>query len=283
MDPTVSAAPGTPEAQPTVPLTSVPGKTDSAPSPAAAAAGAVDTDKDIYDEYNDWLQRDKDRQKVESRLGQRSLFPHENGAWQLGLNYVRNAFSNYNYNYKPGNVAGSQSLTGATQGGELMITWFPLHSLTFGRLGFGILGGMYFTKFSYPITAFDTNNNPYPATGSSTPQQSVSYGARAVYEFDYFLGQLLVPFGFVGTDYVNMKSIVLNNGTQALVNVPQRNITSQNYGGGVHFNLNRLEPVVASRALVNVGIKKFYLTYMALERVGTLEGWTHNLALNFEF
>ena len=54
-------------------------------------------------------------------------------------------------------------------------------------------------------------------------------------------------------------------------------------GGGVAINLNRIEPTVASKALVNTGIRKYYLTYNATQRTGRFSGLTHAFGLRMEF
>jgi hypothetical protein len=264
--------PSSPEEQPAVPLSAIPGKTEALPN-----AKAVDTageKRDIYDQYDDYLKQEKDRQESESTIGQRAMFPHENGFWQLGFAYNYHAFSNYDFSRGDPRFSRTYADTSGP-GLELMI--YPIKSLTFGRLGFGIDGAYYWSSF-----ALDNGSGgklqDKPSNGSM-----YTYGVRAEYEFDYWLGQILVPFGFVGYDQVFVK------GYKGQVNgIPQTDFSSyrkavQTYGGGAHFNLNRVEPVTASRALVNTGIRKFYLTYAATQRTGGFSGLTHSLGLTFEF
>ncbi len=261
-----------------VPIDSIPGKTEASPPPAAVNA---DSGKDVYDEYNDYLERTRQREKSEKDYSQRSLFPHENGSWQIGLAYARRAFSGYNFNRSNVGPKGNPD----TDGALISLTYFPLKSLTWGRFGLGVIGGAYLSKFTTPTTDFVTGK---AVSVSATPLQITSYGGRAIYEFDYVLGQLLVPFAFVGIDQVQIKrysvETAMRTGTTTSFDTgPARSVSSTNYGGGARFNLNRVEPIVASRALVNTGIRKFYLTYTALDRAGELRGLTHNLGIDLEF
>lgn len=253
-----------------IPLSSIPGKTEDSPAPAAVNA---DSGKDIYDEYNDYLDRTHERERSEKDYSRRNLFPHEDGAWQVGITYARNAFSGYNFNRSGVGTRKNPDTNGAV----LSLTYFPIRSLAFGRLGLGPVVGVYWSTFTTPT------NGSFEVVAS--PQQVFSYGGRAIYEFDYWLGQILVPFAFIGIDQVQIKqyTVVGANAAVAYDTGPSRNVSATNYGGGLRFNLNRVEPTVASRALVNVGIKKFYLTYTALDRSGELAGLTHNLGLDFEF
>src|SRR5437016_14382951 len=67
-----------PEAQAPLPLSSIPGKTAASPS--------VDPNegKTIYEEYEDYQAKERDRQKSEKDTKMRTMFPHEGGAWQIG-------------------------------------------------------------------------------------------------------------------------------------------------------------------------------------------------------
>lgn len=266
-----------PEEQQPLPLNSIPGKTETSPMKDPEKASK----KDIYDEYYDYLNSDKERQDSDKDISMRSYFPHENGAFQLGLMYSFTAFSGYNFNFKPGTVLGSQPSYAKTQGGNLFLTWFPVKSLTVGRLGFGINGGIFWSKFNTQ-TGFASGGSS-PIYTVAKPQNIVTYGARATYEFDYWLAQIIVPFAYVGADEVAIQAYSVSAGGTTFLDIPRRQLVSQYWGGGVHFYLNRVEPVVGSRALVNVGIRKFYLTYMIMQRGGELDGITHSLGLNFEF
>ncbi len=280
--PALDTAPAAPEAQQPIPLSSLPGKTAESPKPAPEAK------KDMYQEYGEYLQKSQERESNEHDYSQRNLFPHENGSWQLGFAFVRNAFSGYNFNSKPVHPSDPKAYAD-TQGGTLSVSYFPIKSLTFGRLGFGVNGGIYWSTFS---TVTDVKNdadgsNSAAAVTKATPQEITTYGIKAIYEFDYWLGQILVPFAFLGMDRVMIKGYSVEVGSQVgkttYASYSAANLNSQNFGGGMRFNLNRVEPNVASHALVNVGVRKFYLTYTALERLGDLAGLTHNLGLDFEF
>jgi hypothetical protein len=282
--PTLGNTAPSPEAQPTVPLSSLPGKTAESPAPLATP----EPKKDIYEEYGDFLNKTKERESTEHDYSQRNLFPHENGSWQLGISYARNAFSGYNFNNNPAAPNGAK-VYAETQGGVLSITYFPIKSLSLGRLGFGLSGGVYWTAFSTvtPVKDNATGLNSSTTVTKATPQQITTYGARALYEADYWLGQILVPFAFVGLDRVMIKaySVVVNSqvGPETPANYIAAQLNSFNFGGGMRFNLNRVEPVVASHALVNVGVRKFYLSYTALQRLGDFSGLAHNLGMDFEF
>lgn len=269
-DPNVGV-PSSPEAQPALPLSSIPGKTDKSP----AHPVADNPNKDIYDEYYDYLDQEKARQKNEKDITQRSLFPHENGAWQLDMAYQYKAFSDYDFNR--GNSLYSRTY-GDTSGPSLALLVFPVRSLSFGRLGFGPTVAYYWSTFNFTGSAGDAIKD------RSSKGSMYTYGVKAVYEFDYWLGQIIVPYAFASFDQVFVKGygVIAGNGVK-FADYPSYRSTSTAFGGGLHFNLNRVEPVVASRALVNVGIRKFYLTYNATQRVGEFGGLTHALGLTFEF
>jgi hypothetical protein len=290
------SAPSAPEAQPAIPVESIPGKTSSSPKGVD-----IDTDnkKDIYEQYNDYLEQEKTNEVAATKVDQRNMFPHENGTWQVGLTYTRNALSGYNYNYQsttPNQV--TQQVTPVyanSQGGNLLITWFPLHNLSIGRLGFGIVGGVFWNTYNVPTLSYGSGVDPNTGdltnsttSTSASPLAVMTYGVRAVYELDYVLGQVIVPYAFVGADEVVIQGYSVSaadtNGTsQTFVSWGRQQLVSEYVGAGFHLNLNRIEPGAASRALVNVGIRKFYISYSALDRLGTLSGLTHNVGLNFEF
>lgn len=279
----------TPSAQVPIPVTSIPGKTKQSPS-----AEAPPPPKDIYEEYKAFQARERDRTSSEYDYTQRNLFPHEDGGWQFGIEYAHNAFSGYNFNFKAGQAGntgmlGNRTVYADTQGAILSLGYFPIRSLSIGRLGFIGQAGLYFSKFSIDTPKVNQATGAIEGIVKDDVkrQQAVSYGVRAVYEFQYFLGQMFVPFITVGLDLVRMQpyKVAVGNNIAAteVLNIPANNITSQSYGAGLNINLNRIEPVVASRALVAVGVKKFYLSYLALQRTGTLSGLTHSLGLRFEF
>ena len=203
--------------------------------------------------------------------------------------YTRNAFSGYNFAQATKSISNPSPSYATTTGGNILLTWFPIKSLSIGRLGFGVVGGIYWSTFNTTTDVFDSTGKSTGTTVTkASPQEATTYGARAVYEFDYWLGQILVPYAFLGVDNVMLKAYSVAVGTstssaKSYVDIPATQIISQYYGGGIHFNLNRVEPVAASRGLVNIGVRKFYLSYMALQRSGSLYGLTHNLGLNFEF
>ncbi len=272
--------PSQPAEQMPISVSSIPGKTENSPK-AAPPAG------DIYEEYEDYKNRVESRRGDENDMATRAQFAHEDGGWQLSLDYIHRAFGDYNFNHNPDltTFQGATPIYADTQGGMLSLGYFPFRSLSFGRLGVIAQAGIYFSKFSLDTPQFDATGAVSNMIRDDVKRQSASsYGARAVYEFQYFIGQLFVPFVTAGVDLVRMQPYrVAGSATRNVVDIPARNITTQNYGAGLHFNLNRVEPVVGSRALVNVGVKKFYLTYLALQRSGALSGLTHSLGLRFEF
>lgn len=277
---TVAPAPSQPAEQAPIAVSSLPGKTESSPASSQPK-------KDVYQEYEDYLGRVENRETDEDLMKMRSQFAHENGRWQLGLEYVHRAFGDYNFNFRPdtSSFQGTQPVFADTQGGLFSLGFFPLRSLDFGRLGLIAQGGVYLSKFTLETPQFNSSGQVTNMVRDDVKRQSaISYGARAVYEFQYFIGQLFVPFATVGVDVVRFSPYrVAGNATRNVVDIPANTVTAQSYGGGIHFNLNRVEPVVGSRALVNVGVKKFYLSYLALQRSGALSGLTHSLGLRFEF
>jgi hypothetical protein len=275
-----------PEEQPPMPVNSIPGKTQNAPAADSAKAGK----KDIYDEYYDYLNSDQERRTDDKDISMRNFFPHEDGALQLSLLYSLTAFNGYNFNFQPNLTTknGAQTLFGKTQGGTIGLDWFPIRSFTVGRLGFGVNAGIFWTRFDVPTTSTVINpatgvSSTGPAITSSKPQNIISYGVRATYELDYWLAQIFVPYAFVGADEMAIQSFSVSAGNATYVSIPRRQLVSEYWGAGARFYLNRVEPVVGSRALVNVGIRKFYLAYSYIQRNGDIAGGTHSLGLTFEF
>jgi hypothetical protein len=198
-------------------------------------------------------------------LEQRSLIAHEDGAFQLAFDYGHDAFSQFDFD-----PTTSQKFA-ESKGATLGFNYFPLRSLSLGRLGAGVQASTYWSKFEYDVGG----------RNESTPGKRAIdvFGARLIYEFQYFLGQVVVPFAYLGYDQVRVKSLAY---PAAGISYPASRFNSQAYGGGAHINLNRLESSAASRALASSGIRKFYLTYTYLQRdVNTGPG--HYLGLRFEY
>jgi hypothetical protein len=246
-----------------------PPSTPSTPSaealpPVVAGAGATKPDRNVYQDYREYQDRVKTRAQSESELEVRSLFPHEDGAFQLGLDYIYKPFDGYDFD------PGTAIRTAESQGGALSFNYFPLRSLSYGRLGVGAQVAAYWTKYEHTLgTVTDTNSKHSIDT----------YGARLIYEFQYFLGQLVVPHAFYAYDQVRVRPYTY---AQAGVSYPGTRFNSQSYGGGLHLNLNRLESKAASRALATSGIRKFYLSYTYLQRAENT-GSSHYLGLKFEY
>ncbi|MGZ3686400.1 MAG: hypothetical protein ACXVCI_21280, partial [Bdellovibrionota bacterium] len=110
-----------------------------------------------------------------------------------------------------------------------------------------------------------------------------SFGGKAVYEFDYFLGQIVVPWVFYGMDKVTVRPYSLASGGVVYANYPKSTFNRRAYGGGLNLNLNRLEPMSASRGLANVGVRKTYLAYTYLTDATGGTGASHFLGLRFEY
>ena len=244
--------------------------------PATSPMPTAKQDPTKYDtdqEYKEYAAKEETRKARQKAYDERALFPHEDGALQISLDYPRNAFPNYDFDPTIINKGYP------TQGGTLSINYFPLRSLSYGRFGIGVQAGAYWTKF-----AITTTQN---LVDSSTVHSFDAYGAKVIYEFDYFLGQILVPWAFYAMDKVKARPYSLgiansNGSTTSFANYPGRTFERQTFGGGLNFNLNRVEPVTASRALANVGIRKTYLAYTYLaETAGS--GASHFLGLRFEY
>ncbi len=263
---TAAPPPSQPSEQAPIPLSSIPGKT--ADSPAAVAG----PEKDIYEEYEDYLNREGDRATTEKQASQRTMFAHENGAWQFGLAYVFGVFSEYDFDPT------ATVKTAKTSGPTATLSFFPLRSLSFGRLGVGVQGGYYWSTFTLDRPEGGTLEDKVKGGSMS------SYGARAIYEFEYIIGQTFVPFAFVSYDQIFVKKYVgIVRGQAVTGDFPSAKVNTMGYGGGLRINLNRIEPVVASRALAGVGVRKFYLTYAAVQRPGKMAGLSHSAGLDFEF
>ncbi len=270
-EPTPPGPPPPPDVMATTPSSSSgndlpsPNSATAAAPPVVQNSGAVD-DRTLYQQYLEYQEKRKQREALDDSLETRSLFPHEDGSWQLGLDYAHDAFRGYDFD------STSTRLLADTMGAQLSITYFPLRSLVFGRLGAGIHAGAYWSKFSYVNTATGLSD--------TTRKHTIDLvGAKLQYEFQYFVGQILVPFAYLGYESgrVGTLSIPTNAG-----NFPKQSFSSQNYGGGVHLNLNRLERRAASRALASSGIRKFYLSY-TYQKKEMMEEADHLLGLRFEY
>lgn len=251
-------------AAPSEPLPSVSTPPAEALPPVVAGAGATKPDRNTYQDYREYQDRVKTRSQSEAELEARTLFPHEDGAFQLGLDYVYKPFGDYDFD------PGLAVRTADSQGGALSFNYFPVRSLSYGRLGVGAQVAAYWTKYENTVAGI---------TDKSTKHSMDTYGARLIYEFQYFLGQMLVPHVFYAYDKVRVRPYTY---TQAGVNYPGSRFASQSYGGGVHLNLNRLESGAASKALATSGIRKFYLSYTYLQRAENT-GSSHYLGLKFEY
>lgn len=228
--------------------------------------------KNTYELFEEHQAAEGERAALETEWEKRALFFHEGGAWQLGVDATLKAFPNYDFD--PSSVV----KTFDNKGGSLSFMYFPLRSLTFGRLGVGATAGMYVTKFSF-LASFDQGRQT--KTDTNTVRSFTSYGARVKYEFQYFLGQFVVPFAFFGYDKVRVKGFKI---IDAGVNYPEKSFDSQALGFGASLNLNRLEPSSANRALVSSGVKKYYLTYTFEGRSDSVNsGTSHLLGLRFEY
>lgn len=246
-----------PEAAPIPP----PAQSAALPAPAKAK----EPPKDIYEQYEEYRKNTDARTEAETEFNRRSYFAHEDGAFQLGIDYAYQPFDGYNVN-KNGTKASINST-----GGALSFGYFPVRSMSYGRFGLVGVGGFYLGKYEFVSNtgAIDTTRKP----------AFLTYGGRAVYEFQYWLAQMFVPFAFYGYDQVKYQGYT---SAAAGVSYPKDSFDSKNYGGGFHLNLNRLEPTVASKALVSSGVRKFYLTYTFLQRDKIPQG-SHYLGLRFEY
>lgn len=258
---TSSATESTASSEP-VPPASTP-STEALP-PVVAGAGATKPDRNVYQDYREYQDRVKTRAQSEHELEARTLFPHEDGAFQLGLDYIYKPFSSYDFD------PGAAVSTAESQGGALSFNYFPVRSLSYGRLGIGAQIAAYWTKYSHTVGS---------VTDSNSKHSIDTYGARLIYEFQYFLGQTFVPHVFYAYDQVRVRPYTY---TQTGISYPGSRFASQSYGGGMHLNLNRLESGAASKALATSGIRKFYLSYTYLQRSENT-GSSHYLGLKFEY
>ncbi len=239
------------------------------PIAAATAPTGAGPKKSVQEEFNEYQNRIEAREAEDDALETRALFPHEGGSLQIGLDYTNGAFSDYDFDP-------TQAIKNAdsTKGAMLSFIYFPVHSLSLGRLGIGPQASVYWSDFS---------------VGNSVVREGVaatrSYGGRLVYEFAYFLGQWIVPHAFFGYDYVSVKTVKVTIATNPdpIADFPSRTFYSQSIGGGLRLNLNRLEADTAHRALVSTGIRKVYLNYTVQQRLGNQgNDLAHFLGLRFE-
>lgn len=259
----------TPPAEP-VPAPRVSIDHEVKPTSPMPVAKADPRKKDSYEAYKEYKQKEASRQELQDSYDDRAMFPHEDGGFHISFDYMRNAYNNLAVNTL------TSPLTSTSQGGQVSFMYFPLRSLSYGRLGAGVTGGSFWTKYEYPSES--TANKVDTATSRSI----YTYGVRAMYEFDYWLGQIVVPF--VSYDFNKVRSRGFERrGSRVLVNASA--LDYQCYGLGASLNLNRLEPVSASRGLATLGVRKTYLTYTFLKGAsGSNSGTgTHGLGLRFEF
>lgn len=223
-----------------------------------------------YEAYKEYQEKESARRELQQSYDDRALFPHEDGAWQIGLDYVHKAFPGYDFD------PGVTTKKADTMGGVLSVAYFPLRSLSFGRLGVNLNYSIYWSKYEIKTSATVTDTNKVHSIDA--------YGGRLVYELDYFLGQLVVPWVFLGLDKVSVRPYNLATTTGNVTTVhaayPKNTFNRQSYGGGMHLNLNRLESASASRGLASMGIRKTYLAYTFLTETN---GASHLLGLRFEY
>ncbi len=254
-----------PESEP-APTASLPPPTPLGGTPVTAQSAPPPATRDIYEEYEEYRQKMDSQSTAETHLDRRSLFLHEGGAFQLGLDYAYKPFKDYDFDHTAARKLGDST------GGVISFTYFPLRSLSYGRFGLGLQGGVYWTKIEFTQTGSTE-------VDSSKKHSIDTYGGKAIYEFHYFLGQLVVPFAFYSYEQVRVRPFTID---RANIRYPSHSIALQSYGGGMHLNLNRLEPSVASRALASSGVKKFYLTY-TLQQPSEAADARHFLGLRFEY
>lgn len=263
--------PTPPAIEPLPPLPSVespPSVAEEATAPAmppvVQAPGATNPNRNIRQEFEEYKDQAKTRARAEDEYIDRSLFAHEDGAFQFGFDYAYRPFEDFDFN------PGVGTKFAENQGGALAFNYFPLRSLSYGRLGVGAQAAAYWSKLTF------IQGNGLPETTNRHTLDTI--GGKLIYEFQYFLGQIVVPYAFYGYDMVRVKSVQLDGG----INYPARRFNSQSYGAGAHLNLNRLEGRAASKALASSGIRKFYLSYTLLQRAEST-GASHFLGLRFEY
>jgi hypothetical protein len=241
-----------------------------AETPTAAPMPPVQPRKSLRKEYREFRSKRDNREADEQELADRALFFHEDGAQQLQIDFQPGAFSDFDFD--PGTAERKLS----TKGGKMAFLYYPLRSINTGRLGVGLEGGAFWAKYS-----FTTGSGSSAISDSSTKLALYTYGLKAVYEAQFLVGQVVVPFAAVGYERVNARPFQL---ASASVNLPKRRFYSSTYGAGLLLNLNRLESDAASRSLGSTGIKKFYLAYTYLRRSDDFNaGDGHALGLRFEF
>ena len=261
--PAPSAEASAPAGPKTAPFESAPPPYLSSDTQAAAPGlpAARTADSSAHGSYEAYEDRMAERARVEADLDRKALYNHEDGRWQFGLDFSPLAFDKFqSYDARTGTVRNEKAMGGAAQ-----LLWFPLHTIKTGRLGIGPrLAGYMMDQIGNKKLSF------------------YSAGVRATYEFDYWVGQVLVPFGLAGYDQVRFTG---EGNPSTAPNFPaKRKFSSTVYGGGVSLNLNRLEATAAAKALADTGIRKFYLTYTYEQRSDDQNsGSSHYLGLRFEY
>ena len=234
------------------------GKTEEIPS----SEKPKNTAKDLLKKH---LEQEAKREAEEQEQREKESVLHEAGKYHIELAYAFRAFPNYDFDTR----AAFNSVK-VSKGGTLSFLYFPVaHS--YGRLGLGLSAGYYYAKSDDLIKGVSPS--------------FVTYGLKGIYEFQYWVAQLLVPFVMFGWDQVDQKDYAINTGTPGTA-VAGSSFSAPYYGGGLALNLNRLESQTAAKALADLGVRKFYLVYTLHQRAADTDarsGSSHFVGLRFEF
>lgn len=107
--------------------------------------------------------------------------------------------------------------------------------------------------------------------GSSSRSRMAFYnvGPRAQFEFQFSVGQMLIPVAYVGYDKVfNLENSTDPTMTAALNKQYTDDFNTFVYGAGLLVNLNTLDTRTATQSLVSTGIRRFSLALLYHKRQG---------------
>lgn len=204
------------------------------------------------------LQAEEEREAAAQSVLEREEVSHEAGRSSFGLSYVLDPFKDVDYN------TGTGVTHEKTFGANINYIYYFLRGTPgLGRLGVGPNLGAYWLN---------------QTTGKKHTYDTI--GAVATYEAQFWIAQFLVPHISFGVDRVYRRDYIVGPGMSS-VSGPALNYNDTYIGLGAAINLNRLEHKVASKALADTGVRKFYLAY-TLQKRGK-DGDSHFVGLRFEY
>jgi hypothetical protein len=213
----------------------------------------------------------EERIRKERESLEKAAIKHESPReFGLDLSYAPRKFTNYNY---VPTVTSDKIGYAAT----VRVEWLPYQE--YGKVGVG--GGLGFSVHPNTIVV--------PATGSTEAQLATLYTAPieigVSYRGDFIRNQILVPFITLGGSL----TLIKQNSAFGYSRAGLQQFKGLEYGGGIEFNLNPLEPSAARTLDQSMGINSTMLVaeYHVVSPLGTqtydLSRKEWRLGMRFEF